>query len=115
MMAVAFILTNIAALALINIVDEKYRSWSEMAWGIVAFIIVSSLLNGKQPDDSHVHIRPSPFVCLSSVIRVFPADVRARCHLRLPISYAAQSSSPTPLDSCCAPARLRRTCEAVSG
>lgn len=41
----------VVAFVLINVVADKLRLWSGMAWIIVAGIIITLMLQGKEPGD----------------------------------------------------------------
>ena len=54
-----------AAFVIVNIIADRLRLWSGIAWGIAAAVIVASMLNGAQPDEEN-RVLISSFACLVS-------------------------------------------------
>lgn len=54
-----------AAFVIVNIIADRLRLSSGIAWGIAAAVIVVSMLNGAQPDEEN-RVLISSFACLVS-------------------------------------------------
>ncbi|MEQ0277536.1 hypothetical protein [Klebsiella sp. CN_Kp100] len=53
------------AFILVNVIADRLRLWSGVAWGIAAAVIVAFMLNGAQPDEEN-RVLISSFACLVS-------------------------------------------------
>jgi hypothetical protein len=52
------------AFIIVNIIADRLRLWSGIAWGMAAAVIVAFMLNGAQPDEEN-RVLISSFACLS--------------------------------------------------
>lgn len=53
------------AFILVNVIADRLRLWSGIAWGMAAAVIVVFMLNGAQPDEEN-RVLISTFACLAS-------------------------------------------------
>ncbi|MCJ3377249.1 hypothetical protein LNY74_06160 [Klebsiella pneumoniae] len=53
------------AFIIVNIIADRLRLWSGVAWGMAAVVIVVFMLNGAQPDEEN-RVLISTFACLAS-------------------------------------------------
>ncbi|MEQ0108056.1 MULTISPECIES: hypothetical protein [Klebsiella] len=53
------------AFILVNVISDRLRLWSGIAWGIAAAVIVVFMLNGAEPDEEN-RVLISTFACLAS-------------------------------------------------
>ncbi|HCZ9102522.1 TPA: hypothetical protein O4G09_005693 [Klebsiella michiganensis] len=53
------------AFILINVIADRLRLWSGIAWGMAAAVIVAFMLNGAQPGEEN-RVLISSFACLVS-------------------------------------------------
>ncbi|QSW17704.1 hypothetical protein J1F62_29895 (plasmid) [Klebsiella michiganensis] len=53
------------AFILVNVIADRLRLWSGVAWGIAAAVIVAFMLNDAQPDEEN-RVLISSFACLVS-------------------------------------------------
>ena len=53
------------AFIIVNIIADRLRLWSGIAWGMAAAVIVVFMLNGAQPDEEN-RVLISSFACLVS-------------------------------------------------
>jgi hypothetical protein len=52
------------AFVIVNIIADRLRLWSGIAWGMAAAVIVAFMLNGAEPDEEN-RVLISTFACLS--------------------------------------------------
>lgn len=50
---------------LVNVIADRLRLWSGIAWGMAAAVIVVLMLNGTQPDEEN-RVLISTFACFAS-------------------------------------------------
>ena len=50
---------------LVNVIADRLRLWSGIAWGMAAAVIVVFMLNGREPDAEN-RVLISTFACLAS-------------------------------------------------
>lgn len=53
------------AFILVNVIADRLRLWSGIAWGMAAAVIVVFMLNGAEPDEEN-RVLISTFACLVS-------------------------------------------------
>lgn len=53
------------AFILVNVIADRLRLWSGIAWGIAAAVIVVFMLNGAEPNEEN-RVLISSFACLAS-------------------------------------------------
>lgn len=53
------------AFILVNVIADRLRLWSGIAWGMAAAVIVAFMLNGVEPDEEN-RVLISSFACLAS-------------------------------------------------
>ena len=53
------------AFIIVNIIADRLRLWSGIAWGMAAAVIVAFMLNGAEPDEEN-RVLISTFACLAS-------------------------------------------------
>ncbi len=53
------------AFILVNVIADRLRLWSGIAWGIAAAVLVVFMLNGAQPNEEN-RVLISTFACLAS-------------------------------------------------
>ena len=53
------------AFIIVNIIADRLRLWSGIAWGMAAAVIVAFMLNGAQPDEEN-RVLISSFACIVS-------------------------------------------------
>ncbi|CAH3981439.1 hypothetical protein AI2682V1_5134, partial (plasmid) [Klebsiella pneumoniae] len=53
------------AFVIVNIIADRLRLWSGIAWGMAAAVIVAFMLNSAEPDEEN-RVLISTFACLAS-------------------------------------------------